>query len=55
LWVDFSRINRIVSSLPNYSKVRQALDGMSVAQLRQVRDANIRFLSKLALNRLPGG
>ena len=53
LRVEFARINRIDPSLPTYPKVIKLLDGMSLAQLTQVRFANIRFLSKLALNRLP--
>jgi hypothetical protein len=53
LRVEFAMINRIDPCLPTYPKMIALLDGMSQAQLRQVQYANIRFLSKLAANRLP--
>jgi len=49
---EFSRINTIDPCGPTYPQIVALLDGMSLAQLRQVRDANIKFMSKLAINRI---
>jgi hypothetical protein len=53
LRVEFATINRIDPCLSTYAKMRKLLDGMSRGQLIQIWQAKIRFLSKLALNRLP--
>ena len=52
LRAEFAKIERIDPCLPTYDKMIKLLDGMPIEQLRQIHQANIRFLSKLAANRL---
>lgn len=48
----FASVERIDPSGPSYDKMLKLLDGMSQQQLKQVAGAGIKFLSKLALNRV---
>ncbi len=50
---EFERISTIDPSAPTYPKLIALLGGMTQPQLKQVCQSNIRFLSKLALNRIP--
>ncbi len=52
LRVECAKIERIDPLSPTYLKMLKLLDGMPIAQLQQVHQANIRFLSKLAANRI---
>lgn len=48
----FAKIERVDPSSPTYDKMIKLLGGMTQHQLKQVAGANIKFLSKLALNRV---
>lgn len=48
----FAQIERVDPSSPTYDKMIKLLGGMTQHQLKQVAGANIKFLSKLALNRV---
>jgi hypothetical protein len=50
---EMAKINRIDPLSPTYRRMIKLIDGMPVEQLKQMRDAKIKFLSSLALNRLP--
>lgn len=47
-----AKIERIDPLSPTYRKMIALLNGMSITQLKQIRHANIKFLSRLALNRI---
>ena len=53
LRAEMGKINRIDPLSPAYRGMIKLLDGMPVEQLKQIKDAKIKFLSSLALNRLP--
>jgi hypothetical protein len=48
----FASVERVDPTGPAYDKMIKLLDGMSQQQLKQVAGAGIKFLSKLALNRV---
>lgn len=48
----FASVERVDPAGPAYDKMIKLLDGMSQHQLKQVAGAGIKFLSKLALNRV---
>ena len=52
LRTEYSRINTIDPSGPSYRRMIQLLDALSPKQLEQLRDADIKFMSKLANNRI---
>jgi len=52
LRAEMSKIDRIDPLSPTYRKMIGLLDGMDQPLLRQVRDAKIKFLSRLAINRI---
>jgi len=48
---DYGKLNRVDPSKPAYKKLTDLLDGLTKEQLKQLVDAKIKFVSKLALNR----
>lgn len=52
LRTQFAQVKTVDPSSPTYDRMIKLLDGMSQHQLKQVAGANIKFLSKLALNRV---
>ena len=53
LYSEFSKIDTIDPCSPSYEKLIETLDAMSPEQLRQVWQARIKFLGRLAYNRMP--
>jgi hypothetical protein len=52
LRAEMAGIDRIDPLSPTYRKMIALLDGMDQSMLRQIRDAKIKFLSRLAINRV---
>lgn len=52
LRVECAKIEHIEPLSPTYRKMVALLDGMTQEHLQQIHGANIRFLSKLAANRI---
>jgi hypothetical protein len=52
LHAEFGKIDRIDPCSPTYDRLISTLNAMSKPQLQQVHDAKIKFLGRLALNRL---
>jgi len=50
----YDKLDKIDPMTPAYEKLVALLDKMEQPMLRQVRDAKIKFLSKLAINRIKG-
>ena len=48
---EYGKIAKVDPALPTYAKLCKTIDNMTDAQLRQVKDAGIKWLSSLALNR----
>jgi hypothetical protein len=49
---EYGKIGRVDPSKPTYKKLTDMLDRMTDEQLKQIEDADIKFMSKLAGNRL---
>ena len=52
LRANYGRVSRVDPELPTYQKICATLDKMGQPMLEQIASANIRFVSKLAGNRL---
>lgn len=52
LRTEYAKINTIDPSKSSYRRLIQLLDALSPKQLEQLRDADIKFMSKLANNRI---
>ena len=52
LRAECAKIDRIDPLSPTYKRMISLLDGMDQSMLRQIRDAKIKFLSRLAMNRV---
>jgi hypothetical protein len=56
---EYARISSVDPTQPTYKKLQKQLDSMTQDQLKQLAGARIKFISKLALNRIvrsnPGG
>ena len=52
LRTEYAKINTIDPSKSSYRRLIQLLDALSPKQLEQMRDADIKFMSKLANNRI---
>lgn len=48
---EYSTINKVDPSLPTYKKLTDLLDKLNNDQLKQLMDADIKFISSLARNR----
>lgn len=56
LRTEFSKIEGIDPALPTYGKLTAFLNGLDQPKLKQLAGAKIKFLSRLALNRvIPDG
>jgi hypothetical protein len=52
LKTEYAKISKIDPSQPTYNKLIATLEKMTDEQLKQIRDADIKFMSSLAANRL---
>lgn len=53
LRAEYGRIERVDPTGPAYRRMIAFLDAAGVPALRQLRDARVPFLSRLAANRVP--
>lgn len=52
LRVEFGKIKTVDPTSETYQRIIKILNGMNQDQLRQMRDAQIPFMSRLAINRI---
>jgi hypothetical protein len=52
LRIEFNKIKKVDPASETYKRIIEILNSMSQTQLKQVRDAQIPFMSRLAINRI---